>query len=377
MAGALLERELAAAHNGRVEFAVANQADDADIRRLLRENPMPGRITLSLEREPDFFADAYVPGETKQTIIARENGRAVCLGSCAVRQRFVSGQPLRVGYLGGLRLDASQAGRFDILRRGYEFFRGLQAQAPAEYYFTSIAADNERARQFLERGLPGMPQYEFAGEFVTVLLSAAHGTPFRAASQSELPSAAEIAALLNEHNCLYQLAPCWSARELAAFEGLGLQRQNFRFIRKHGRVVAGAAVWDQRMFKQTVIRGYRPSLASWLPVYRLGARMFGWPQLPTMGTPLPNAFISHLMASEDEPQMLIRLISELRGVAAQRGIEMLTVGFAANDWRLAAVRRHFRRREYRSRLYIVRWPGIGGSAGELKDSILAPEAAFL
>src|SRR4051794_19024058 len=34
-------------------FDVATPADDAEIRRVLRENPMPGAIRLSLEREPD------------------------------------------------------------------------------------------------------------------------------------------------------------------------------------------------------------------------------------------------------------------------------------------------------------------------------------
>src|SRR5215469_6102172 len=89
------------ARSGRVEFAVANEGDDAEIRRLLRENPMAGEISLSLEREPHYFADANVLGETKQTIIARESGRVVCVGSCTIRQRFINGAPCRVGYLGG------------------------------------------------------------------------------------------------------------------------------------------------------------------------------------------------------------------------------------------------------------------------------------
>ncbi len=172
MARAILERELTVVRAGRADFAVAGEADDADIRRLLRDNPMPGKVSLSLEREPHYFADAGLPGESKQTIVARDGGRLVCAGSCAIRQRFVNGTPRRVGYLGGLRLDARHAGRFDILRRGYEFFHELQTDSPADFYFTSIVADNERARKFLERGLPGMPRYEFVGEFVTMLLPA-------------------------------------------------------------------------------------------------------------------------------------------------------------------------------------------------------------
>ena len=157
MAGNVIERQLTRTRTGRIRYTVATPNDDAEIRRLLRENPMPGRISLSLEREPDYFTDAKQPDETKVTIIARDGGRVTCVGSCTIRPRFINGTPRRVGYLGGLRLDARQAGRFEVLRRGYEFFHELQAAMPAEYYFTSIAADNGRARTFLERGLPGMP----------------------------------------------------------------------------------------------------------------------------------------------------------------------------------------------------------------------------
>src|SRR5438046_2897702 len=131
MARAVLERELTCSREARIQFAVVDRGDDPEIRRLLRENPIPGQISISLEREPDYFTDADLPGDMKQTIIARENGRVACLGHCTIRQRFINGTPHRVGYLGGLRLDSGQAGRFDILRRGYEFFRVLQTDAPA------------------------------------------------------------------------------------------------------------------------------------------------------------------------------------------------------------------------------------------------------
>ena len=74
MAGTTLDRQLTTAGTARVPFALATPADDADIRCLLRENPMPGQITLTLEREPDYFADADLPGTVKQTIIANQGG---------------------------------------------------------------------------------------------------------------------------------------------------------------------------------------------------------------------------------------------------------------------------------------------------------------
>jgi len=358
-------------------FAVANGSDDADIRRLLRENAMPGRISLSFEREPNYFADANLPGETKHTIIARDGGRVVCVGNCTNRQRFVNGQPATVGYLGGLRLDASHAGRFEILRHGYEFFHQLQADRPADFYFTSIAADNERARTLLERGLPGMPNYEFIGEFVTFLLPSKRRQRVPPIEPANNLSAEQLIKLLNNHNREQQFAPCWSEDDLAALQPLGLQLDDFKSIGDSGRVDAVAALWDQRGFKQTVVRGYTPWLARTRPVLNLATRLAGGTKLPAIGKLLSNAFASHVALGHHEPDTLIQLISALRACAAQRGVELLTLGFAANDPRMAVLRRNFRSREYHSRLYVVRWPGCGGAARDLDGRWIAPEVALL
>jgi hypothetical protein len=377
MGGATLVRELTPARAGRVPFALATQADEVEIRRLLRGNPMPGRIALTFEREPDYFADADLPGTDKQTVIASENNRVVCAGSCAIRERFINGAPRRVGYLGGLRLDARATGRFDILRRGYEFFRELQSGAPADYYFTSIAADNAPARKFLERGMPRMPAYEFVGEFVTALLPAGGQSPNSAASESGTPESNELLDCLNNHGRHYQFAECWSSQELAALSKLGLQMEDFYCVRAGGRITASAALWDQRAFKQTVIRGYAPWLAMARPAVNVAARILGTPRLPPAGSTLAHAFVSHLAVDREESGPLVALIVRLRKIAARRGIEFLTLGFAANDSRLGTLRRNFRCREYRSRIYVVRWPGLGGSAQELGGRCLGPEVALL
>jgi hypothetical protein len=375
MAGALLDSKLIEERKGRFAFTVAGKSHEAEIRRLLRENPTRGRISLSFERERDYFADADVPGEEKRTIIAHANGSIACMGSCTVRQRFVNGRTRRVGYLGGLRLDSALSGRFDIVRGGYAFFREIESTAPAEFYFTSIAADNERARQFLERGLPGMPLYEYLGEFVSVVIGAARKATPRLGVTPCAGIGGESVSRVNAHNQLYQLSPSWSVEELKRIETLGLG--GAVTIGSEGCILASAALWDQRGYKQTVVRGYNPALAIARPALNFAAGVLGQPRLPAAGTILPNAFISQLTADPENSPALIELLKVLRHMASQRGMEFLTLGFASNDPRLAAVRSNFGRREYLTRLYLVRWPEFGGSASELDNRLLAPEVALM
>jgi len=277
--------------------------------------------------------------------------------------------------LGGLRLDSKLAGRFDIVRRGYEFFKEIESADPADFYFTSIAADNERARKFLERGLRAMPLYEFLGEFVTVVLRTKLSGISRLPLQSSLRVSEEYVTSVNEHNRACQLSPSWSVEELKRRETLGLEGP--LTLTTEGRILASAALWDQRDYKQTVIRGYSPPLAFVRPAVNVAAWILGQPGLPALNTILPNAFITQLVAAPGNSQHLTQLIELLRRTAGHRGIEFLTLGFADDDPRLAVVRSNFRRREYLTRLYLVRWPEFGGAASELDNRLLAPETALL
>jgi len=389
MDGITAAGQLTAPHHshadGAVRFEIASAQHDATLRRLLRENPMPGRISLSLEREPSYFAAAGIEGPEHQTIVALEGERVICAGSISARQRFINGAPMRVGYLGGLRMDASRRGRAAIIRRGYDFFRHLHEQGGPPLYLTSIVADNLPARRLLERGLKGMPTYRFLGEFVTLIIRRRHrgetdkstglahrrlrenGLRLRSGSDART---AEIVELLQRDHQQYQFAPIWSADEL--------QPQNFRVVYSpDGTPTACAAIWDQRAIKQTVVRGYAQHLRWARPLINLGAAVLRRPGLPRIGQSISHAFVSHLAASPLEPQLAEWLILLLHGPASARHIDYLTLGFDARDPRLAHLRKVFRPREYASRLYAVHWDDGAELAHSLDGRLLAPEVALL
>lgn len=352
MAGTILDRQLS---RSRVQFAVATHADDAAIRRLLRETPMHGAISLTLEREPNYFADADLPGEEKQTIIAVENAKVVCVGSCITRDLFVNGSLHRVGYLGGLRLAATHSGRFDILRRGYEFFSELQRENPSDFYFTSIASDNVRARAFLERSVPGLPKYEFLSDYATLIIPSKQRKSQPVSGSLHLGSNRES-----------QFAPLWTDEQLSALRSLDLKSADI--VSVDGEP---AALWDQRSFKQTVIRGY----SGWLRFARPIINALRLQRLPSAGETFSNAVICGLNAPD--PNVAIALISALRALAAQRGIAYIALGLSGSDPRFELIRRRFRCRVYWSRIYLVHWPCIGGTSSKLDSRLVSPELAFL
>jgi hypothetical protein len=390
MAGALAARPLtaSAARAGRFSIALAARGDEADVRRLLREHAFAGRVQVSLEREPDSAAAATIDGDVHQTIVARdrETGRMAAVAARSVRDAFLNGEPARLGYLGQLRIAAEFRRRRRLLDEGFAFCRSLHGTDGARVYLTSVVADNEPAHRLLalRRG-PEAPRVMPVDRLVTLAI------PVRRRIRVPLPRGyrleegsserlAEIAACLWRHGRRRQFAPCWTMEDLRSPERTrGLEAGDFVVAARGGRVAGCVAVWDQRAFKQAVVRGYAGALAWGRPLVNLAAPLTGAPPLPPAGRPLAFAYLSHLAVDEggDEADVAAALVAAGCARARRAGLDYVVVAVAASNPLLHMLSRHFRHRRYPSVLYLVYWPDGEPIARALDRRLPHPEVAVL
>src|SRR5687767_2965736 len=143
-------------------FELACADDDPGLRRLLRENAMRGSISLSFEREPNYFKASAIEGPFHQTIIAREreSGNVIAFGNRSIRPLFVNGELQDTGYMSQLRVDAAYGKGLYLARGlagGFRKYRELHQDGRAPFYLTSVIEDNLPARRLLTSGLPDYP----------------------------------------------------------------------------------------------------------------------------------------------------------------------------------------------------------------------------
>jgi len=350
--------QLAPPQTLRTRYACATEADEAAIRRLLRENPMPGAISLTFEREPHYFRGANVAGAEDCSIVARSEGRLVCMGRCTRRSCWVDGRATRVAYLAELRLDAAVRGQFAIVRDGYRYFHDMEPDGADELCFTSIGSDNMRARRLLEHGARGMPAYTYLSELDTLLIAVPR-FPRRpklrveAATVDRIP---DMLRMLNGHACGHQLATVWTAQGLQDLERHGLPLSRFFLILEGDELLACGALWDQRGFRQTVIQRYSPLLSPARPWVNLVGSFTKTPRMPRPGRPLAHAFLSPLAFAQDVGKMLPAVVESFFPLAAEFGLEFLTIALPANDYRIPVLQQRTSTRKWRTRLYRVDWP---------------------
>jgi hypothetical protein len=356
-----------------ISFAEAAPADEAEIRRMLRENPLGGAYAISLEREPDGFGGPHLADERRCFILARDEASGEVIGLCerVVRPAWVNGEVRLLPYLGALRISGSHRRRIAILKGGFAALR-QHAEQPDElpYALTSITTDNSPARRVLTAGLKGLPQYSPAGDYATLILRPRQFPISKGVRIAQVQDMPELTAFLAEQNRAHQFAQVWSEADLTAIVGL-----QWLLLRDNGRIVGCASLWDQNASRQVVVRSYPHLVGAFRPVLNLIAPLAGLPRLPQPGLPIAQAFLSNLVLQGDDERAMVQLIKA--GLSLAKGLALAAVVLgcpADHSWR-AAIKTKFRTIEYLTSLYLVHWPD--GAEALPRDTKIYPDVSLL
>jgi hypothetical protein len=351
-----------------VDFRLAvegDAVDDADLRRLLRSNPLAGDIQLSNEREPSFWAGAGIEGPLHQTMLVRApDGRAVGMGSRSVRMLYVNGEVEPVGYMSQMRVDPDFAWGIalpKVLAQGWRFFRQLHADGRTPYYLVSLVAGEGVGWRMMTLGLPEWPTLHAVGGLLTYSVSVR-----RARSVSRLDKTlrlrraiendrAAIAECLARNGRRRQFSPVWEAEALGNPQVTpDLSLQDFWVVERGSQVVGTVARWNQRRFKQSVVRGYDAEWANVRPYVNFIARFGLAPRLPDIGEQVRHAYASHLAVDHDDPQIGAALLAAVYNDAVQAGDDYLMVGMDT-DHPFTRLARRYRRVVYATQLFLAAW----------------------
>ena len=365
-------------------FAAATDATEPGLRRLLRENPLTGDIRLSLEREPNAFHAAGISGDTFQMMLASggEPRHVIASGGRFELENWINGAPQRIGYFGELRAEGGLRTRRKLLFGSYRKMREFHDAGNVKFYLTTIIEDNERARRLLEAGLGDMPAYRPLETMITFTIPARLGARRLArkhAVRQAFPADCEaIVERLAAHGSRHQFYPVWTQEVMASETRCrGLDIDDFTVWTEKDEIRACLALWDQRNFKQTVIRGYAPRLGRTRPFFNIVAPLIGRPRLPAPGARLESAFLSHLAIDEDDDEGLVALIAAACGQARRRGIDYVMLGMATRHPLAAVIRKRFPCYEYVSMIYVVFWEDGREAADALDGRLPHPEVAIL
>lgn len=372
-------------HTVPLRFDLAGSEDDEDLRRLLRDLPLEGRVSLSLEREPSVFAAATVGGDQHQILIGRDTktGQVAGFGGRFEMDAYINGDVARLGYFGELRvLPRRRKSLGHVMVGAFGAMRKLHEQGSTPFYFTTIISDNRPARRLLEAGVRGMPTYQPFDRLLTFVIPTRKNRKKGSGKHSVLSgnkfSMRAIADHLQAHGQNHQLHPFWSKENLESNERCrGLALRDFLVVEQGGNIEGLLALWDQRDFKQSVVRGYAPGLSRMRPLFNVMAPIFGQPVLPPPGTRLENAFLSHVAVPHDREALLADLVADACVRAAARNIDYVSIALSARNPLAKSLEQTFSCYRYVAEVYLVYWPDGEATAQSISRTVSHLEVAII
>jgi len=368
---------------------LATPAHNPALHRLLRENPMPGSIALTYEREPDYFIAAAMEGTLSQTIVQVDDtsGEILGMGTRIIRPLFLNGEVVDVGYMSHLRANLNHSWGLSGARqlsRAFGKFRELHADGRVPFYLMSVIADNLPARRLLTSDLPGLPHAHAYTRMYTYAVS-----PRRPRAAIPLPNGIrlqsgtsahvdEIVACLQRNAQRQQFSPHWTSANLfSPIQTPNLHPEDFFLAIRGSRVVGCLALWDQSPFKQLVVRGYSGGMRRARLLINLLTRFMDVPRLPPVGTPLSYCFVSHLAVDHDDPHIFASLLRAAYNATYRRGFNYFLLGMAEINPLRPMLTKRYLHITYPSQIYLMSWEDGLEAVAQVDPRIPGLEIAIL
>lgn len=347
----------------------ATPEDEAARAVLFAGVAMESDLALSVRRGPTFDALYALQSDEWESWVVEADGAVEGTGAILVRDGYLEGRPVRVGYLGDLRFSPRVQGR-QLLDRFYAtVLRGASERLRCDYFLTAVIASNERALRALtvrtrraERR--GRPVYTLLREFdirsfhlVVPRRREKLRYTVRSATEGDLAAIAGcIDADARRRPFGYALGEAALRRRLARWPGL----RPSSFLVAHdtrGAIVGCLAPWDATPVKRMVVAAYRGGMRHARLAHDLAAAMLDRPELPAEGEALDYQYLTHVAVPSDDPTIM-RALLQTAYAAARRDRRHCLSLFVPQGDPLAPAYRTYLATNLRARLYLVTLPGV-------------------
>ncbi len=347
-----------------VVFRKGEPADDSALKEMLRENAMPGSISLSMRYEPSLFQAIDVERGKTHVAVCEDAGRIVGMGVISEREVFLHGKPCRAGYLSRLRVKSTHRSS-TVLARGYRYFKAIHNdEFNVPFYLSTILESNRHAVGMLTSGRGDLPVYRDIGGYISLVFPVVHHRrPAFRGSRIQVINGVEAGAELVVR-CLHRYGkdkpffPVYREEDITG-EGRELQGlflSDFALAMDGDEAIGVMACRDRRRFQQIHVNSYSGAVRFARKPLNFLCGLAGYPPLPDLGETVSAMYCTGVAIRNDETEVFGKLLSHVLADASERGANFLVAGFSEKDPLLkrAAGRLHL---EIRSRIYAVSWNG--------------------
>lgn len=341
----------------KIQIREAVEKDNPAISEIFESGSFPGGIEVKFLRSPNPLQSFQKDGDLAKVIVMEdmESHRVFAVGGCVIRNEFVNGGILRVGYLTGLKIHSDYQKKVLCISNAYIYLRELTAPY-TDIYYTTILSENTSARRLLEKKRRSMPNYRYQGDYTTYCIKAGERSEVALVKLSK----EELTDYYEQLNRKQNFAP------VSPFE-YGVDVQDYFALKKSGQVVACCGMMDQQVYKQYKIISYSR-------VYRflskLPTSLLGYPPFPKVGKDINYGSIFLFSVKENDIKLGKEFLKAVASYSVQ--FDILLLGFHQSN-PLQEIFQNYKHIKYSSRVYTVEF----GEGFSLNQSPIGLEVSIL
>jgi GNAT superfamily N-acetyltransferase len=339
---------------------------------------MEADISLSIEREPDFFALSAARGDG-QTYVAEFDGHTVACASVCTREAYLLGEPGVMGYVGDIKVAPLFRRRGLSQRLLDEIAEHEKRNEPAPYV-ASAAAGNKATDAMIARFGHGCEVRSLGTVTSYQLLPLCR---LRIKSPPEIGIAEErdeqeLVEFLDAYYRSFSFAPVFRDGGLRRLldRSPGMTLNNYRIARRRGRIVAALALWDETEMKRTRVRRMPEGLRLLSRALRIGRTALPLPPFPAEGEQLRFLYVRHPAYADGELQSLACLVRHALNHQSHRQLHFLLFTSADSDPMSACLRGIPNTKYHYALVAGTNAPGYAGQLAQYSNHPLFDDAAL-
>jgi hypothetical protein len=339
--------------------------DNAALLKLTSLTPMKARISLRIDRNPDFFSLLAKRGASK-VFVAENDGILVGCFSVSNTKTLVNGNYEKVYYLADLKMHPLYGGR--TLIKLLNVTRNYLKQCGADLLFCTAAFGNEKVMPLFE-GRAGFPEFHPIGTFkvyqIIPLNSRINPNKY---SIGEVEINDSIIDLYNRFYTRYDIAPFFSLNTMLGTRTI--------IARYKGTIKAAVTLSDISDSKQNVLMGLPFILNLVVTFLRIMNRIIPFINLPEIGKPVKVLYLKAFAFSEGCEDGLEILIKSARQLAFRGRYCYLTVGIHERD-QLAGFFNKYMHFTFQSLGFILSMHGNNEKIDKILNGVLFEDYALV
>lgn len=340
---------------------LANDDDNAAILELMGDVPMQGNLALATRRDPDFFA-LYRLQRGRHFLFVDDasdgSGRLAGMGGVLVRNGFLDGTTMPVGYLGDLRTRGFVRERLAFPQLYAHYFHKVVKETGCEHHLTAILADNVAAARALtappattrtttttsaaKAKRRPQPHYHLLTPYEMANVHFLTKRPLRASTstsglQARRATAADIPAIVAFLAADHARRPFgWRFDEgefehrLACWPGFTLD-ETFVVVDDAGQLRAVTTCWDPHAVKRYRVLRYGGQMLWVKRALSVVARVTGMAPLPAVGDDFRTFYLTNLSVKDDDPRVFQALVDAVYAAHVDGGFHFFSFPLYPGD----------------------------------------------